>query len=207
LAAPADKKSLQTASKILTSLLLLFTHLLLLLSTFGPPYLPLVTTILLPPRFQSTSAPAILRPYVFYIPMMAFNGILEAFFASTSTAADLRSQSRWMMAFSVGFITTAVVLNKTGFGDSGLVYANILNLCARVIYCWTFVKKYFSTKGGTITWTEAIPPKGVLGVFALSAVATRWSWKTYEGATLHIMQQKGHLAVGVGWVAVCLCTW
>jgi len=206
LTTPIDKESLQTASKILTSLLLLFTHLLLLLSSFGAPYMPMVTAILLPPRFQSTSAPAILRTYVYYIPMMAFNGILEAFFASTATPADLRNQSRWMMVFSVGFIATAVAFNSAGFGDSGLVYANTLNLCARVVYCWAFIKTYFSSKGGKIDWKEATPPKGVLGVFALSAVVTRCSWRIYERAPLQIMQQKGHLAIGVSCVALCLCT-
>jgi oligosaccharide translocation protein RFT1 len=81
----ARKASLDNASKILSSLLLLFTHLLLLLMAFGPPYLSIATALLLPPRFQNTSAPSILRSYVLYIPMMAFNGVLEAFFASTST--------------------------------------------------------------------------------------------------------------------------
>lgn len=207
LAGSVDKKSLQAASRILSSLLLLFTHLLLLLATFGPPYLPLASSILLPPRFQATSAPAILRTYLFYIPMMAFNGVLEAFFASTSTPADLRNQSRWMLLFSLGFIAAAVGFNRAGFGDSGLVYANILNLCARVIYCWKFVREYFTANGGHISWKDAIPPKGVLAIFAISAIVTRWSGMMYEDVVLLITHQKGHLVVGVGCVGICLATW
>jgi oligosaccharide translocation protein RFT1 len=202
-----DKNGIHAASVVLAKLLLLFMHLLLLLVTFGPPYLPLVGFILLPPRFQNTSAPAILRTYVFYIPMMAFNGVLEAFFASTATPGNLRNQSRWMMVFSLGFICTAVGSNKAGFGDSGLVYANISNLCARVIYCWIFTKRYFGSRGSDISLRDTIPPTVVLGVFTASAIVTRWSWKMHEGIELGILQQRNHLAVGVTCLAVCLGTW
>jgi oligosaccharide translocation protein RFT1 len=139
--------------------------------------------------------------------MMAINGVLEAFFASTSTSADLRNQSRWMIVFSVGFVCVAIAFNKIGLGDSGLVYANILNLLARVIYCWIFIKRYFRERGRSIHWKDAMPPKGVLGVFATSAIVTRWSRKAQEGVGLSILQQKSHLAVGVSCVMFCLGSW
>ena len=197
----------QTASKVLSSLLLLFTHLLLLLVTFGPPYLSIATTLLLPPRFQNTSAPSILRSYVFYIPMMAFNGVLEAFFASTSTPSELKNQSRWMMVFSVVFVFAAYLLNQLGFGDSGLVYANVLNLSLRVVYCWAFARSYFEERGVDFELGEAMPPRGVVGAFAWSYLITRWSWKANEHLPPRILPQSNHIAVGVACVGICLGAW
>ena len=199
--------SLDNASKILSSLLLLFTHLLLLLVTFGPPYLSIATTLLLPPRFQNTSAPSILRGYVFYIPMMGFNGILEAFFASTSTPSQLRNQSRWMIGFSIIFVFAAYLFNQLGFGDSGLVYANVLNLCLRAVYCWIFAKRYFGERGMSFGFGATVPPRGVLGAFSWSYLVTRWSWKVYEHLPQKILPQGNHIAVGVVCLGVCLGAW
>lgn len=199
--------SRQTASKILSSLLLLFTHLLLLLVTFGPPYLSIVTTLLLPPRFQSTSAPSILRSYVFYIPMMAFNGVLEAFFASTSTPLELKHQSRWMMVFSIIFVLAAYLFNQLGFGDSGLVYANVLNLFLRVVYCWTFARRYFGQSGVDFGLNAAIPPRGVIGAFSWAYLVTRWSWRAYGHLPQSVLPQRNHIAVGVACVGACLGAW
>ncbi|KAF9783385.1 Rft-1-domain-containing protein [Thelephora terrestris] len=196
----------QIASKVLSSLLLLFAHLLLLLVTFGPPYLSIATTLLLPPRFQNTSAPSILRSYVFYIPMMAFNGVLEAFFASTSTPSELKHQSRWMMVFSIVFVFAAYLLNQLGFGDSGLVYANVLNLFLRVVYCWSFARGYFGERGVGFRLSAAVPPRGVIGAFAWSYLVTRWSWKAYEHLPPKVLPQRNHIAVGIACVGICLVT-
>ena len=201
------KASLANASKILSSLLLLFTHLLLLLVTFGPPYLSIATSLLLPPRFQNTSAPSILRSYVLYIPMMGFNGVLEAFFASTSTPSELRNQSRWMIGFSIIFVLAAYLFNQLGFGDSGLVYANVLNLFLRAVYCWTFAKRYFGERGVSFGLGAAVPPRGVIGAFSWSYLVTRWSWKAYEHLPPKILPQRDHIMVGIACVGVCLGAW
>ena len=201
------KASLANASKILSSLLLLFTHLLLLLVTFGPPYLSIATALLLPPRFQNTSAPSILRSYVFYIPMMAFNGVLEAFFASTSTPSELRNQSRWMIGFSLIFVLAAYLFNRLGFGDSGLVYANVLNLFLRVVYCWMFAKRYFGERGVDFGLGTAVPPRGVIGAFSWSYLVTRWSWKAYEYLPPKILPQRNHIAMGIACVGISLGAW
>lgn len=192
------------------TLLLLFTHLLLLLAVFGPPYLPLALTVFLPARYRQTSAPQILGAYIYYIPTMAFNGVLEAFFASACGPSDLRAQSRWMIGFSFGFVAAAVTFARTlGFGDAGLVWANIANSCMRALYCWTFIRKYFVGwgAGGLIQWREAIPPMPVLGVFAACAAVTRWSQRGNQEVPLSLLAQKGHLGVAVLCVGLCLASW
>lgn len=210
LSATDSRESLKAAANMLMNVLLVFAHLLLLLVTFGPPYMALAVSILLPPRYHYTSAPTILRTYVYYIPMMAFNGILEAFFASASAPSDLHAQSRWMFVFSVGFIAAAVGLAKgAGLGDAGLVWANVANLLCRAVYAWQFVRRYFRTRGGPelANWKKAVPPGLVLVIFAASAAVTRYSEWKYRNIALQLLLQRGHVATGLCCLAGCLSAW
>lgn len=54
---------------------------------------------------------------------------------------------RWMVAFSLAFVAAAISLYRFGFGDASLVYANIVNLCARIVYAVWFAKSFFSSRG------------------------------------------------------------
>ena len=202
--------SLRTASDTLFTLLLLFTHLLLLLVTFAPPYLDLALSLALPGRYLHTSAPSILRVYVYYIPTMAFNGVLEAFFASTASTADLRAQSRWLLIFSLAFVGGAVFCAKSlGLGDAGLVWANVANLWLRASYAWLFARQYFAGKGAAemIRVRRAIPPHAVLGAFATSAVITRWTRAAFEHHPSTLRGQIGHVGIGGVCVVACLLAW
>ena len=172
----------QAASKILSSLSLLFTHLLLLLAAPDPPH-PKPRQPPTPAAFQNASAPSILRSYVFYILAMAFGGVLEALFTSTSIPLELKHRSRWMMVFSVVFVLATYLFNRLGLGDSGLVYANVLSLFLRVMYCWTFAKGYFGKK------------------------VTRWSWKAHGDLPPRTMHQRNHSAVESAFVGICLGVW
>ncbi|KAF8513397.1 Rft-1-domain-containing protein [Gautieria morchelliformis] len=199
------RADLSTAAHILLSLLLLFTHLLLLLATFGPPYLPLAISILIPPRYHATSAPMILRTYVYYIPTMAFNGLLEAFLASTSSPADLRTQSRWMVLFSITFIVTAVTLSRfLSWGDAGLVWANVANLGLRALYAWNFTRRFYVQRGAgeLVRWQRTMPPLPVFGIFVVAAAVTRWSAKAHHD--LPISSQLGHITIGIACIMGCL---
>ncbi|KAI0695094.1 Rft-1-domain-containing protein [Cerioporus squamosus] len=201
------KEALQTASTVLLTLLLAFTHLLLLLITFAPPYLPLALSLALPRKYLATSAPAILSVYIYYIPAMAYNGILEAFFASAASPADLRAQARWMLVFSAAFVAGAAALARgLALGDAGLVWANVANLALRAGYAWAFVRRFFRARGATVEWRRAVPPLPVLASFAAAGVAVRVSARAYVGAPVNLLAQKGHVAVGVAGVLGCLVT-
>lgn len=191
-------------------LLLLFTHLFLILVTFAPPYLSLALNLVLPPRYLQTSAPAILRTYVYYIPTMAFNGILEAFFTSAATPKDLRVQSHWLLLFSLSFVGTAVLLARgLGLGDTGLVWANVGNLWLRAFYAWTFARRFFKERGAgeLVRWRKAVPPLKVLVVFAASAAVTRMSEVTTGSGPLTLRGRAVHVFVGAGCVLGCVAAW
>ncbi|EED79937.1 predicted protein [Postia placenta Mad-698-R] len=202
-------ESLRVAANVLSGVLLLFTHLLLLLVTFGPPYLALAVSLVLPQKYQGTSAPAILGVYIYYIPMMAFNGVLEAFFASVSSPEDLGTQSKWMFGFSFGYIFGAITLAKgLGLGDTGLVWANVVNLLFRAIYAWMYARRFFAARGGRsfLDWQRVVPPLPVLVTFVASAVITRWSEMRSRDIPLQLGAQAGHVALGMCGVVACVVT-
>jgi len=202
-----EKDALKTAGQLLSTILLLFTHFLLLLVTFGPPYLALATTLVLPPRYLQTSAPSILRVYCFYLPAMAYNGVLEAFFASVCTPADLRAQSRMMTAASISLVVTTIGGSRLfGMGDTALVWANTVSMAIRALYAWRFVQRYCAARGQPklIRWSALLPPSGVMVAFAAAALCTRWSEAAYAGVKLSVIAQMGHIAVGGICLLACL---
>ncbi|KAI1791604.1 Rft-1-domain-containing protein [Ganoderma leucocontextum] len=209
-----SKESLQTASTVLTTLLLAFTHLLLLLITFAPPYLPLALSLVLPRKYLSTSAPRILAVYVYYVPAMAFNGVLEAFLASAASPSDLRAQARWLLVFSTLFVAGAAALARgLGLGDAGLVWANVGNLALRAAYAWAFARRFFRERSqgqgqgqGMLQARRVVPPAPVLAAFAVAGVAVRASARAHDGVPADVLAQKAHLAVGVVGVLGCLVT-
>ncbi|KAK2460383.1 hypothetical protein APHAL10511_007548 [Amanita phalloides] len=123
------KEDLNIAARTLTSLVSVQISFSLFLVTFAPPYLPIVLRILLPPRYLDTSAPTVLQAWVYYIPLLAVNGGLEAFVSSVAKPSDLARQSRYMALFSALYIATTIVFYKyTLLEDASLVYANIVLL-------------------------------------------------------------------------------
>lgn len=82
------------ASGAVASLLSVQIAFSMLVVTFGSSYLPIVLQLLLPAQYISTSAPQVLTAWIWYIPVLALNGGLEAFYSSVATPQDLRTQSR-----------------------------------------------------------------------------------------------------------------
>jgi oligosaccharide translocation protein RFT1 len=85
---------LRQAAGALLSLLSVQASLSVILLVFGTAYMPIVLHILLPWQYISTSAPRVLAAWVWYIPVLAVNGVLEAFLSSVATPQDLNKQSR-----------------------------------------------------------------------------------------------------------------
>jgi oligosaccharide translocation protein RFT1 len=156
--------------------MLFYTHLTMLFLAFGPPYIPALLSLLLPRRYLATSAPQVLKAYCVYLPVMGFNGFLEAFVSSTAEEKDLRRQSQWMIVFSVVFALSGWGFMKVlGLGEVGLVWANAVNLGCRAIYGMIFVLQYFQARATKVSVRSSIPPFAVLAAFAISAGVVRWS--------------------------------
>ncbi|KAF8064105.1 Rft protein-domain-containing protein [Lyophyllum atratum] len=172
-----QKVGLQQSATALVSLLSVQAAFSAVLLVFGTAYIPIFLQILLPRQYLVTSAPQVLSAWVWYIPVLAFNGGLEAFLSSVATPRDLNSQSRWMAAFSVFYIMAAVTFFRLGLGDAALVYANILNLSVRIIYTATFITSFFAHRGARrlLQWKAVLPSTPFLLSVSVSAILIRIS--------------------------------
>lgn len=209
----ASSSALQSASTVLHTLLLLDTHIALLLVTFVPPFLPFLLSIILPRHYLlHTAAPKMLQVYLsVYLPVMAFNGVLEAFLSSVATPRDLRRQSAWLVGFSAAFVgATWVFTVGLGWIETGLVWANVLNLGLRAGYGWIFARSYFAGASGggasmsPLSWRSSVPPVSLWIIFGLSGIATRVAQPPpLAGLKANIT----HVVLGATCFAVCAVTW
>lgn len=122
-----------------------------------------------------------------------------------------------MIGFSVVYISTAIFLYSLDIGDASLVYANVVNLSARIVYCLAFDIQFFakSSPPQSFQWTQVIPSWKLLAVFGLSATLIRISENL-----LGVIQivEKGrfalfktpiliHVALGATLAIVCILVW
>lgn len=139
-------KNIVTASTTLQNILRVYTIFSLLVFTLGPQAAPLLLRLVAGKTWSG--AGEVLGTYCYYIPLLAINGVSEAFVAATASTKDLRDQSFWMAGFSVAFAGSAYVfLTVLELGAKGLVFANCVNMAARIVFNFTFVKTFFRTQG------------------------------------------------------------
>jgi oligosaccharide translocation protein RFT1 len=145
---PASKAAASKAASDLATVIRCYVALSIPLTAIGPTAAPLVLFLIAGPRWALSGAGACLSAYVWYIPVMALNGVLEAFVASVATQAQIYTQSLWMGAFSVIFATMGVLfLRVLGWGAIGLVAANGVNMTCRIIWSLIFIAAYFRGSG------------------------------------------------------------
>lgn len=146
-----DKKpseNVKQAATTLHTVLRTYTILSLLAVTLGPTTAPLLLRLVAGSRWSSSGAGEVLGTYTYSIPLLAMNGVSEAFVAATASERDLYWQSIWMGVFSAGFAGSAwVFLRVLGLGAKGLVWANCVNMGLRVGFNAWFVKGWFGERG------------------------------------------------------------
>lgn len=159
--AAALTQSLTYLTTLLRALLILTLPLL----TFGPPFSPPLLTILAGPRWSTTSAPQVLSAYCYYLPLLAINGILEAFVAAVASSKDLARQNAVMVGSSIAFLTAGymslVLLEQ---GAPGLVVANAVAMIPRIIWGGRFVKAWFEEQGVAVRIRHFLPNAGTIAI-------------------------------------------
>jgi oligosaccharide translocation protein RFT1 len=100
-----------------------------------------------------------------------------------------------MAAFSVIYIAFALLLYRFGVGDVSLVYANVINLLTRIVYCLLFISSYFKTKdaGDLVHWSVMFPRWKLLLASLSSALLILFSDRRLKVASL--VAEKGRQAV------------
>ena len=125
-------------------------------------------------RPVASGAGSCLAAYMYYLPLLALNGVAEAFVASVATEAEVHRQSAWMGAFSLGFAGAGVVfLRVLDGGAEGLVWANAINMVCRIAWCAVFIRRYFGRKGVKVRLGEVIPRLEGVQAALLASLAVR----------------------------------
>ena len=121
-----------------------------------------------------------------------------------------------MVAFSVIYILATIWLYRLGLGDTSLVYANILNLSARITYCLHFASTYFTSQCSQQHAFRrlALPSWALCITCTLSAVLLHFSKKQLNAERLAaelgrsaILNKSVLLHVGIGVALTITCLW
>ncbi|KAF2478074.1 Rft-1-domain-containing protein [Lindgomyces ingoldianus] len=155
---PPQTQPLTQSRTILHTILHLYLLLSLFALTLGPPLSSPLLSLVAGKSWSTTSAPAVLATYCYYIPFLALNGVTEAFVAAVATNAELHTQSLSMGAFFACFAGSAwVFIAVLGWGGSGVVAANTVNMGLRILWnCW-FIKRFFTQRGLEFRMKDALP--------------------------------------------------
>ncbi|KAF3158110.1 Oligosaccharide translocation protein rft1 [Orbilia oligospora] len=141
-------ESITEALTILHLILRFYIILSILIVTLGPTLAPLALRKVAGSRWADSPAAITLSNYCYYIPLLAINGITEAFVQSVATTQDLKRQSMWMLCFSGVFGASSWGFVKyLGLGADGLVWANCVNMGMRILWSVSFIRKYFTGVG------------------------------------------------------------
>lgn len=175
---PLTPESITEALTILHLILRFYTILSTLIATLGPTLAPLALRKVAGARWADSPAAVTLSNYCYYIPLLAVNGITEAFVQSVATTQDLKRQSMWMLCFSGVFGAASWGFVKyLGLGADGLVWANCVNMGMRILWSVGFIRRYFERVGDGKRGVEVgrIVPGGLLVTVAVGvgAVARR----------------------------------
>eukprot|EP00757_Euglenozoa_sp_SAG-D1_P021102 gene21102-1168_t len=116
----------------------------LIIAIFGPAYSEALLYLL----YGSKWAPQAWFTLAFYclsIPLLAVNGICEAFFRSIATPQLLGWYKNALVIISVFYLCTCYAAWKfLDLGGIGLILANCVNMLARIIVCLWFALGYFA---------------------------------------------------------------
>ncbi|KAG2730993.1 hypothetical protein G9P44_006142 [Scheffersomyces stipitis] len=96
-------------------------------------------------KWKDTSIFEVFPQYTIYIPFLAFNGILEAFFSSIASNKDIRNFSIYMtISTAIFLVSSYIFIVHGGLGLTGLILANIVNMSLRISYCYFAISSYYN---------------------------------------------------------------
>ena len=143
-----DSPILYQAKAHLTTLIRLYLLLCLFATCLGPPLAPILLRLVAGSRWTYTEAPSVLAIYCYYIPLLAINGILEAFVSVVATDLQITRQTFWKIAFFGAFAGTGyLAIRVLELGARGLVVANAVTMGLRIWWSWGFVQGYLGGWG------------------------------------------------------------
>jgi oligosaccharide translocation protein RFT1 len=142
-----QKEDLENAKTLLQRMLRLYCIIGLVACAIGPAAAPILLRLIAGRRWSDTEASVVLSNYCYYIPLLALNGVSEAFVAATASTSALNIQSVLMGIWFVIFAaSTFFFMEVMKLGASGLVFANCINMGSRIIFNTHYIKSYFGSR-------------------------------------------------------------
>ena len=171
----ALERRITLARTYLVTILRLYGLLSMFIICIGPSIAPILLGFVAGRQWAATSAASVLSVYSYYIPLLAMNGILEAFVSSVASSATLRAQSWWMLWFTAGFAVASYLLLKVyELGAQGLIWANGVNMLMRILWSGSFVRGYFSQQSMPLG-TAVAPRKTTIAI----CIGTAWGMRLF----------------------------
>lgn len=155
-----NDQSKATAKLVLTSILRVYMLASIFLMSIAPRLITNVLPVLLR-NSRWISVTDVLAAFCYYIPLLAINGILEAFVTATASPKLLRQQGLWWVLCSLAFGAAGYLFR--GYHAPGLVYANCVNLSMRIVWAVRYLHGTFKD----LEMSTVLPSK-----VSITAVAT-----------------------------------
>ena len=165
----------------------------------GPTLAPLLLKIVAGSKWTTSGAGNVLATYCYYIPLLAINGLTEAFVSSVATEKEIHRQSIWMLAFSAGFGGAAFVfLRVLDMGAEGLVWANVLNMVFRIVWSADFVRSYMKRNGTGLELKMLCPDMWTVAAAVGTALGLEGLESTFTGDLSDVVKAGGAAGVFMG---------
>jgi oligosaccharide translocation protein RFT1 len=184
-----SKAIIESGSRNLHSLLRFYVLLSVSAVSVGPTIAPLLLKLVAGSRWTSTGAGNVLASYCYYIPLLAVNGVTEAFISSIATESELNRQSMWMFAFSVGFAAAGYVfLRLFDMGAEGLVWANAINMALRILWSSSFISAYLKRNGSRFSMPAMMPQPATIALGVSTAAVLSQMQAKFTGGAIDILK-------------------
>ncbi|CAD7705263.1 unnamed protein product [Ostreobium quekettii] len=198
----SDKQGMGRLVKLLAALVRGVSLIGTMAITFGPSYSKLFLRIVYSTKWSTTEAPTVLALYCGYIPLLAINGITEAFTHAVLDVKGLGWSNVFMIAVTLVHVAISVAFVRT-WGSCGLVLADGLNMAMRIAYSFRCIGGYFRGVP-SFSWTSFVPRMAtLLGALAAAFVAEASRHVIFDLRLLSSFAQQAcvHIAVGAACAA------
>ena len=162
--AKPSSNNIKQAATILRDILRIYSIVSLIAFAVGPSAAPLLLQVVAGNKWTDSGAGEVLATYCYCIPLLAINGVSEAFVSATASPAELQRQSFWMGAFTVGFgLSAFLFLRVLEMGAQGLVLANCVNMALRIVFNLSFAVQFFGQEGVDFKLMDILPNMYAVG--------------------------------------------
>ncbi|KAG0148112.1 hypothetical protein CROQUDRAFT_41766 [Cronartium quercuum f. sp. fusiforme G11] len=189
----------------LSALILFQSYLGLILITFVPSYIKPALILILGPNSSYLSGHAIviniLKTYCNLLPLLALNGILEAFVQSVANQKELKQMNSMMILWCITYIGSIYLFKH--LNEIGMIYSNCINMMFRILYSYHFIIQFLNhhQHKSSHSLLDIIPNPLMILVFMIFNLVLRYYEKNYFND--FIIRNHDHNKLMIDWNQFC----